>query len=266
MQGTAIVLEKIEVERWGAVTILRLNDPKVLNAVTTQMVEELDQAIDSTMAGTRAFILTGAGRAFCSGANLTAPEEVPAGGEPDAGATLESHANPLMLRLRTLPVPWITAVRGPAAGMGCSLALAADFVLASETAYFLQAFIRIGLIPDCGSSFMLARGISRVRAMEMMMLGDRVPAQQAFEWGLINRVVADQELDATALDLARRLAAGPTRSYGLIRSLIWDALEASYEATLRCERELQREAGLTRDAGEGRAAFIEKRTPDFLGY
>lgn len=252
--------DKIELECLDQVSILRLNDPGVLNAVTTQMIEELDRALDIAISQSRVIILTGAGRAFCAGADLNAGL-----GDDDFGLVLETHINPLMTKLRGLPTPWIASVRGPAAGVGCSFALAADLVIASETAYFLQAFVRIGIVPDGGSSHLLMRGLSRVRAMEMMMLGDKIPARQALEWGLINRVVADDALDQTAMEFAARLANGPTRAYGLIRRLAWSALDSTWEAALGLERELQKVAGRTQDAGEGVAAFLAKRSANFFG-
>jgi len=170
-----------------------------------------------------------------------------------------------MNKLRGLEIPWITAVRGPAAGVGCALALAGDLIVASETAYFLQAFVRIGIIPDGGSSYLLTRALSRAQAMEMMLLGEKIPAQQALAWGLVNRVVADDALDDAALELATRLAQGPTRAYASIRKLAWSALDSDWDSTLRLERELQKHAGRTEDAAEGIKAFLEKRPAQFLG-
>lgn len=261
-----MAFEKLEIEQQDALTILRLNDPDRLNAVSIQMIEELDEALDQAVRSSRAIILTGVGRAFCSGAGLN--DGLGAGSDPegpDFGASLESHINPLMTRLRNLSIPWIAAVRGPAAGVGCSFALAADMTIASETAYFLQAFARIGLAPDGGSSHLLARGLTRARAMEMMLLGDRVPAQQALEWGLINRVVPDDQLEGAAIELATRLANGPTRTLGLIRKLAWEALDSDWESALRNERNTQRIVGRTHDAGEGIKAFLEKRPARFEG-
>jgi 2-(1,2-epoxy-1,2-dihydrophenyl)acetyl-CoA isomerase len=259
--------EKIVVDQRGEVGIIRLNDPATLNALSLRMIDELNQALDRFAGSVRAIVLTGAGRGFCSGANLTGGLGGPAvpGEESDFGLVLETHVNPLMGRLRELTVPWIAAVRGAAAGVGCSLALAADLVVASETAYFLQAFSRIGLVPDGGSSHLLIRTIGRVRAMEMMLLAERVPARQAMEWGLVNRVVPDDALEGSALELAGRLAAGPTRTLGLIRQLAWTAVDTDWPGALRTERELQRIAGRTHDAGEGIEAFVQKRAPRFTG-
>jgi 2-(1,2-epoxy-1,2-dihydrophenyl)acetyl-CoA isomerase len=255
---------KITVEKNAAVGIIYLNDPTVLNAMSIGMVEELDRAVDQVAASARALILTGRGRAFSAGANLSAAPAT-AAELPDAGAVLESHINPLLTKLRNLPIPWISAVRGPAAGVGCSLALAGDLIVASETAYFLQAFCRIGLVPDGGSSFLLTRAVGRARATEMMLLGERLPAVKALEWGLINRVVPDSQLDAVALEQAQALADGPTRSLGMIRQLVWSAIDSDWEETLATERRLQQAAGRTADHLEGVAAFLAKRPPRFAG-
>lgn len=253
--------EKIILERRGDVGIVRMNDPASLNAVSTRSIDELSAAFDDLANSSRAIVLTGEGRGFCSGANLGPDTEL----EDDFGLVLETHINPLMTRLRNLPVPWISAVRGPAAGVGCSLALAADLIVASESAYFLQAFVRIGLVPDGGSSHILTRAISRARAMEMMLLGEKIPAAQALDWGMINRLTPEDELEPTALALAERLAKGPTRTLGLIRKVAWTAVDADWEAALWCEREEQNLAGRTHDAREAILAFQEKRPPLFTG-
>lgn len=261
MAGSTVIMSMA-----GDVATIRLNDPARLNAITLEMVEELEKAIDQAALTARALILTGEGRAFCAGANLGGGLTPTDGdGRPDAGSSLETHVNPLMTKLRNLPFPWISAVRGAAAGVGCSLALAADIVITSETAYFMQAFARIGLVPDGGSTWLLARAVGRVRAMEMMLLGERISAAKALDWGLVNTVVADDQLDAEAMTLATRLAAGPTRSLGLIRKAGWAAADMGWEDTLTNERNLQREAGYTADHAEGVAAFLEKRPARFTG-
>lgn len=258
--------QKILLEKIGDVAVIRLNDPASLNAANLQMLVELGQAVSDSASSARALLLTGVGRAFCAGANLRGDlAAVADDGLPDAGAVLESHINPLMSRLRSLPIPWISAVRGPAAGVGCSLALAADLVVASESAYFLQPFSHIGLVPDGGSSWLLPRTVGRIRAMEMMLLGERVPAAKALEWGMVNRVVGEDELESAALDLARRLAAGPTSSLAMIRGAAWAAADLNWEQALASERRVQREAGRTADHQEGVAAFFEKRAARFTG-
>ena len=256
----------IELEREGDVAIIRLNDPATLNAVTLKTIEDIGSALDEITGSARAMVLTGAGRAFCSGANLTGGMGVgQAEGPPDAGRVLESHINPLMLRLRDLPMPWVSAVKGGAAGVGCSFALAADMIVVGECAFFLQAFARIGLVPDGGSSWLLTRAVGRARAMEMMLLGERIPAQKAFEWGMVNRLVPDDQLMPVAMEVAKSLAAGPTRSLAMIRRMTWSASDATFEDAMTTERNNQREAGRTADHREGVAAFIGKRPARFTG-
>ena len=210
--------------------------------------------------GARCLLLTGEGRGFSSGADL-AGSGLPA----DVGAALEAHFNPLMEALAALPIPVVTAVNGVAAGAGCSLALAGDLILAGKSAYFLQAFINIGLVPDAGANWLLPRFVGRARAMEMMMLGERVPAATALEWGLVNRVVEDAVLMEEARDLAQRLAAMPTRALGLIRRLARETEAASFSEALKAERIAQREAGETEDFRAGVVAFLGKTTPVFNG-
>lgn len=257
----------LDLEWEESVAIVRLNDPSTLNAITMASLEAFDHALDKVAARARAMVLTGAGKAFCSGANLgggmgdAAP---PGSAAYDAGAVLESHINPLMTKLRDLPVPWISAVRGAAAGVGASLALAADMILASDTAYFLQAFSRIGLVPDGGSSHLLVQTIGRPRAMELMLLGERLPARRALEWGLINQILPDADLDGAALALAARLAQGAA-SLKLIRGLAWTAVDADWPTALAVERALQLEAGRTADHAEGVRAFLDKRQARFTG-
>ena len=170
-----------------------------------------------------------------------------------------------MAAIATLGVPVVSAVRGPAAGIGCSLALAADFCVASESAYFLQAFVNIGLVPDGGASWMLPRLIGRARAAEMMLLGERVPAAKALDWGMIHKVVADDALEAEALALATRLAAGPTVALGLMRRALGAALETDYATAMLAEADAQRTARGSADSMEGGLAFLQKRKPAFTG-
>jgi 2-(1,2-epoxy-1,2-dihydrophenyl)acetyl-CoA isomerase len=259
--------QKISVEFDGDVGILRLNDPTRLNAISMQMLEEIDVALDELTRSARALIVIGNGKAFCSGAALDGGmgEPDPDLSKRDAGLSLETHINPMMTRLRESPIPWITAVRGATAGFGVALALAGDLVIASETAYFLQAFARVGLVPDGGATHLLVRTVGRVRAMELMLLAERLPAAQALSWGLVNRVVADTELEQEALSIAARLARGPATSLRLIREAAWQAQDADWATVLQGEREWQREAGCTQDFEEGRQAFLGKRTPVFNG-
>lgn len=258
--------QKIELERDGDVAIIRLNDPATLNAVTVQTIEEIDAALNEISGSARAMVMTGAGRAFCSGANLSAGMgDRKTDGPYDSGSVLESHINPLMLRLRDVPFPWVSAVKGSAAGVGCSFALAADMVVCGESAFFLQAFARIGLVPDGGSSWLLARSIGRARAMEMMLLGERIPAAKALEWGMINRLVGDDDVMPTALGLAKALGQGPTKSLAMIRRMAWSAADSTFEEAMATERNNQRIAGGTQDHREGVTAFLGKRAPNFTG-
>jgi 2-(1,2-epoxy-1,2-dihydrophenyl)acetyl-CoA isomerase len=254
-------MAKVNYELKDGVARIVMNDPGTLNAVDPDMVGALADAFQQAAREARAAVLTGAGRAFSSGANLSASGQVAAeSGRVDVGSRLESHYNPFVTMLRDLSIPFVTAVNGAAAGVGCSFALMGDLIVASESAYFLQAFRRIGLVPDGGSTYMLPRMIGRARAMEMMLL----PAPKALEWGLINRCVPDAELEATASALALELARGP-KSLSLIRKLSWDAMDAHWLDALQAEREAQRDAGRTEDFIEGVSAFYQKRPADFKG-
>jgi len=259
MRYVSILTESV-----GDVAIIRLNDEKSLNAASPQMVEELLDALREMSLSRRAIVLTGVGRAFCSGANLGSLTYDP-GESYDAGVLLESHFNPLMMTIRDLPVPLVTAVNGPAVGVGSTIALAGDLIIAAENAYFLQAFRRVGVIPDAGTAYLLTRSVGRVRAMEMMMLAEKLPAQRALEWGLVNRVVAAGEIDHASIALATDLAAGPTRTLSEIRKSCWHALEAEFTEQLARDRMVQRALGHTADHREGIAAFFEKRRALFTG-
>ena len=246
------------------VAIITMADPGTLNSADPAMVEELAAAFGVASREARCVILTGAGRAFSSGASLSVDGVGASGGALDVGAVLESHFNPLVSQLRDLPIPFVTAVNGAAAGVGCSFALLGDLIVAGESAYFLQAFRRIGLVPDGGATYLLPRMLGRARAMELMLLGDKLAAAKALEWGLINRCVPDAELMPTARALARDLAQGP-KALGMIRKLAWDSLDAQWQDQLQAEREMQRDAGATNDFMEGLAAFLQKRKAEFKG-
>lgn len=264
MEYTEIKLEYAE-----QVGVITLNAPKSYNALTKTMVYELGRAVDDAATTCRALIITGAGNYFCSGASLDPANPLsdidPDPRQRDIGKILDSDLNPLMLKLSKLPIPWLTAVRGGAAGFGASLALAGDLILAAEGAEFAQAFSGIGLVPDGGSSHLLVRTIGRVRANELMLLGGRLPAKQAMEWGLINRVVDDSALLNEALSMAKQLADGPSVALGMIRQIAWHAVNSDFQSTLQKERECQLLAGRTQDFEEALSAFAERRKPAFQG-
>lgn len=258
--------EMIRAERDGDVLVLTLNRPERLNAAPPQMFDEIGAALDA-LDGARAVLITGEGRAFCSGADLAGRD---AGDNSISGGARARHAlmnsyNPTMQKIAQLPVPVVSAVKGPAAGIGCSLALAADFCVAGESGYFLQAFVNIGLVPDGGASWMLARLVGKARATEMLLLGERIPAAKAAEWGLIYKAVSDDALLTEAGALAHRLAGGPTVALGLMRQGIAAALESDYATALQGEADRQAKAGETADAMEGAVAFLQKRKPGFKG-
>jgi 2-(1,2-epoxy-1,2-dihydrophenyl)acetyl-CoA isomerase len=260
---------RILLENSDGVAVMTLNDPSVLNAFGRKLREDMAEAMDHVETGSaRCLVITGAGRAFCSGANLNDPDRPPrnraAEARGEAKSDLESWYNPMFMRLRALPIPIVTAINGMAAGAGMSLALTGDIRIAARSASFLQAFARIGLVPDCGSSWILPRLIGMARAMELSLLAERLPAETALDWGLINRLEDDGQLMPKALELARGLASGP-KSLGLIRRMYWQAMENSYSDQLDLEAELQSQAGMTRDFEEGVAAFREKRAAKFTG-
>lgn len=260
-------MSKVRYALENGVAILTMSDPATMNAAGLDMAEDLAAAFDKATKEARAVVLTGEGRGFCSGANLSgggALGRKPADGPPDAGAALETTYNPLVTRMRDLPIPFVTAVNGAAAGVGCSLALLADLIVAGESAYFLQAFRRIGLVPDGGSTYILPRMIGRARAMEMMLLGEKVPAKTALEWGMVNRCVPDADLLSTAKTLATELANGPA-SVAMIRKMGWASLDNDWKEQLSLERVTQRDAGRTEDFAEGVTAFLQKRPAQFKG-
>ncbi|MFO1239796.1 MAG: enoyl-CoA hydratase-related protein [Sphingomonadaceae bacterium] len=257
--------ETIKFNIAGSIATITLNRPERLNAAPPQMFDEIAEALDN-LEGARALLITGEGRAFCSGADLQARGDgsALAGGGGPYGA-LTRHYNPTMLKLARLNVPVITAVNGPAAGVGCSLALASDFAIAGKSAYFLQAFVNIGLVPDGGASWMLTRLLGKARATQMMMLGEKISAEQAADWGLIYKCVDDAVLAEEAQALAARLAKGPTVALGIMRQNIAAALDGDYASALLREAEGQKIAGASADAREGGMSFLEKRKPEFKG-
>lgn len=257
--------ETIIVEKDGPLTTITLDRPDRLNAMAPQMADELSEALYD-LGDSRAVLITGAGKGFCSGADLAARGERSAlNSKGGSHRALQNHYNPAINMVLRAPVPVICAVNGPAAGVGCSLALAGDFVLAGKSAYFLQAFVNIGLVPDGGSTWLLARAIGRARATRMMMLGEKIGADQAEDWGLIYKACEDDALIEEARALAVNLANGPTLAYATMKRNIATALDGSITEVLLAEAEGQRLAGASKDAIEGGMAFLEKRKPAFKG-
>jgi 2-(1,2-epoxy-1,2-dihydrophenyl)acetyl-CoA isomerase len=247
---------------------LTLNRPDSLNAWTNDFGEELKQVVtaDAADPAVRAVLITGAGRGFSSGADLkTGFEPDPGDGMPNIRKELHEVYHPVIVGVRRLEKPVIAAVNGPAVGIGASLAFACDLVLAAESAFFGLAFVNIGLMPDGGSTVFVPTAVGKARAFEMAMLGERVPAQQALEWGLVNRVYPDDRLQEEASSLAARMAKGPTRSYAGTKRALNKMLYPELEGQLDLEAELQHALARTRDFREGVTAFVEKREPAFQG-
>ncbi|RZJ09620.1 MAG: 2-(1,2-epoxy-1,2-dihydrophenyl)acetyl-CoA isomerase [Rubrivivax sp.] len=257
----------IEINQHGSVRLLRMNRPQALNAFTAAMLGQLRQALEAAAedGATRCVLLTGAGRAFSAGQDLADPHVAPssdAGAAPkDIGHMLERYYVPLALQLRAMPVPVVAAVNGVAAGAGANVALACDLVLAAEGATFIQAFSKIGLIPDCGGTWLLPRLVGRAKALELALLGDKLGAAQAHAFGLIARVVPDAELMDAAMGVAQKLAAMPTRALVATRRALDNAMKLDFETALEAEVALQSQLGFAHDYLEGTAAFLDKRQP-----
>jgi 2-(1,2-epoxy-1,2-dihydrophenyl)acetyl-CoA isomerase len=252
----------------NAVCVLTLNRPDKLNALTVAVAQEFKAAVPEALdKGARAFVLTGAGRAFCAGGDLSEMQEM-ASREGKMDAFFDEPLriiNESILLIRQTPVPFIAAVNGVASGGGCNLALACDLVVAAESAKFNQAFINVGLVPDCGGTFILPRLVGWKRAAELMFTGNMITAQRALEMGMINNVAPDSELMSQALALAERLAQAPTAAIGQIKRLLEASAVNDQASQLDLERKAQIEAGKTKDFAEGVSAFLEKRRPRFVG-
>jgi 2-(1,2-epoxy-1,2-dihydrophenyl)acetyl-CoA isomerase len=245
------------------VAILTLDEPEVRNAVSSAIADGLRAGLDRAAAEAGAVVLTGNGPAFCAGANLASGIATKPAAVRDMGETLERYYHPLIRLIRDLPIPLVTAVNGPAVGLGCSFALVGDLVVMSERAYFLFGFSRVGLIPDGGATHMLTRTLGRARTMEILLLDERISAADAIAWGLVNRVAAEGELMSTATDIAARLASGAAGSTAVTRRMVWMALDEPHDRILEVEREEQRAAGNRPEFDEGMRAFRERRAPDF---
>jgi 2-(1,2-epoxy-1,2-dihydrophenyl)acetyl-CoA isomerase len=264
----AIDYESLILGLQNSVGVVTLNRPESLNALSLTMAKEFPAAIRAAIAGgARAIIITGAGRAFCAGGNLREMQAIAQQeGRPEAFFDQPLRLiNECIRLIRRTPLPFIAAVNGTASGGGCNLALSCDFVLAAESARFNQAFVKVGLTPDCGGTFILPRLVGWRRATELMMTGEIVDAKGALEMGMVNKVVPDAELMAQAMQLATTLSQGPTAAIGRVKELLEASATRDYVAQLELEREAQIQSGQTKDAAEGIAAFIEKRPPRFTG-
>ncbi|HAF16075.1 MAG TPA: 2-(1,2-epoxy-1,2-dihydrophenyl)acetyl-CoA isomerase [Blastocatellia bacterium] len=260
--------DTVQLEMRDAVGVITLNRPETLNALTTKVGQDFQAAVAAgRQLGARAVILTGAGRAFCAGGDLREMQMI-AQRDGKVEAFFDEPLrllNECILLIRRTPLPFIAAVNGAASGGGCNLALACDLVIAGESARFNQAFVKIGLSPDCGGTFILPRLVGWKRATELMMTGEITTAARALEMGMINAVVPDGELLAQAMAVAEKLAQAPTAAIGKIKELLEASATNDYGGQLELERKAQIQSGLTRDFREGVTAFIEKRPPKFVG-
>jgi 2-(1,2-epoxy-1,2-dihydrophenyl)acetyl-CoA isomerase len=251
----------------GGVATLTLNRPERLNSFNEAMHLEVRQALETVRDSheIRTLVLTGAGRGFCTGQDLNDRKVAPGGSAVDLGASIEKYYKPLVLALRSLPLPVIAAVNGPAAGAGANIALACDVVVAARSAVFIQAFSKLGLIPDAGGTYFLTQRLGAPRALGLALFAEKLPAEQAEAWGLIWKCVDDHVLMPTVRGMAEQLAAGPTLGYARTKQAIHAAERATLEQQLDLERDTQRELGFSHDYREGVAAFLGKRTPRFKG-
>ena len=259
---------RLLLERDGPLAILRFNDPASMNALDEESSAEWASAISALLddADVRAILLTGAGDAFCAGANLKTMSRQQSGGEPpDVGRMLREAVNPALQRMAASSKPIVAAVNGAAVGVGCGIALAADIVLVGRSGYFLQSFIRLGVVPDGGSSWTIPRLAGAGRAAAMMMLGEKIDAETALAWGLAYRLYDDSGLQDAARALAAKLASGPTLAYGRIKQMLAASRDNGYAAQLELEAENQVASFATADCREGIAAFVEKRPARFSG-
>lgn len=260
--------ERILLKRDGALAIVRFSNPGAMNAMDKVMCREFLQVMDEALdnQGIRAILLTGEGNAFCAGAQLKEMSALQSAGEtPDVGESLSRYINPVLVRMVEGPKPIVAAVNGAAVGVGCGIALAADIVLVGRSGYFLQSFVRLGVVPDGGSTWSLPRLAGRGRAAAAMMLGDRIDAETAIRWGLAYRVFEDAALPDAARQIGQRLAQGPTLALGRIKDLLSRSEDSKLEAQLALETDHQRAAFASQDCREGIAAFVEKRAPVFHG-
>ena len=256
--------ERVTLEFDGDVAIISLNHPPTRNALSWPLANDLGAALDN-LGDARALVITGAGKGFCSGGDMSAKVPEGQGFGDMIAAGLADSVNPALRKIAALKIPVVAAVNGAAAGAGAPLALHADFVIAGENAFFYFAFPNVGLALDAGASWLLPRLVGTARANEALILAERIPAAKALDWGMIYKVVPDADLLAEAKALAARLAAGPTVSYGLIRQAVLAGWSSDYDAALVTEEAAQRASGNSADCDEAVSAFMEKRTPTFRG-
>ena len=250
------------------VAVLTLNDPNKLNALSIEMISQMHEKIkdiNSNKTNARCLVITGEGKGFCSGANLADNKGIEDFSKLDMGSALNSHYHPMLIDLKNLNIPFITAINGPAAGAGCSLAVFGDLIYASNSSYFYQAFKFIGLVPDASSTYVLPRKIGMAKAMELSMLGEKVSSSKALSWGLINGIFKDHLLMREVMKIAEEIAKGPTVAYSLMRKLYWDSLSNDFETQLSAESAAQSIAGKTEDCQNGIISFLQKKKPDFQG-
>ncbi|RVU32630.1 MULTISPECIES: 2-(1,2-epoxy-1,2-dihydrophenyl)acetyl-CoA isomerase PaaG [Neptunomonas] len=259
--------ETIQFEITEGVAVLTLNRPDSLNSFNTQMHAEVRSALKEVKkdASVRCLLLTGNGRGFCAGQDLSDRNVAPGAERPNLGESIEKNYSPLLRSLRALEMPVICAVNGVAAGAGANIAFACDIVLAAKSASFIQAFCKIGLVPDCGGTWTLPRLVGPARAMALSMLGDKISAEQAEQWGMIWKTCEDDALQDEARAMAQHFATQPTKGLALIKRAIQASATNSFDEQLDLERDLQTLAGRTEDYREGVAAFMEKRKPEFKG-
>lgn len=260
--------ETIEFSIEDGVAVLKLNRPNSLNSFNAQMHTEVRNALKEVKkdASVRCLLLTGNGRGFCAGQDLSDRNVAPGAEMPNLGESIEKNYSPLLRTLRALEMPVICAVNGVAAGAGANIAFACDIVLAAKSASFIQAFCKIGLIPDCGGTWSLPRLVGPARAMALSMLGDKISAEQAADWGMIWKTVDDEALQDEAMKMAQHFATQPTKGLALIKRAIQASATNTFDEQLDLERDLQTLAGRTDDYREGVAAFMEKRQPQFKGH
>jgi 2-(1,2-epoxy-1,2-dihydrophenyl)acetyl-CoA isomerase len=255
----------IDVEYHNDLAVVALNNPATRNALSVGMCERLLEVLGDVAAKSRAMLFTGRGGSFCSGADL-GPDIDPYRQDYDAGLAVETHYNKVILAMRDMPIPVVTALPGAIAGAGISLALLGDISIASEQAFFAPGFSRIGLVPDAGAMQLMIHAIGRPRTMHFMLSNERLDARQADAWGLVNKVVAADVLMQVALQWGHMLAAGPTVALGMLRALSWRSIEDDFRSVLDLERQMQRDAGRTADHRDGLASFVQKRPPVFVGH